>query len=134
MPEFVGSEEGSNKPKLEIAAKNRDYSGFINIYNPNASVWSTDALKNKYKDSAISEYLQNAYNNNWLSIRDPFDIYNENKVQKCNGTILSNVCNGNYAESMYCSQVPLSNSYKCLGLGNEFNNNTCILSGSKPTC
>jgi hypothetical protein len=120
--------------KYKEAAKNRDYSGFMNIANPNASVWSVDALKNSYKETAINEYLQNAYNNNWLSIRDPFDIYNEDKVLKCQGIILSKVCNNDYAKTMYCSQLPLLNAYKCLALGNEFVNNTCVLSGDNPTC
>lgn len=120
--------------KYKEAAKNRDYSGFMNISNPNAAVWSNEATRNSYKENAINEYLQNAYNNNWLSIRDPFDIYNEDKVLKCEGTILSKVCGNNYSNTMYCSQLPLLNSYKCLALGNEFVNNTCVLTGDNPTC
>jgi len=120
--------------QYKSAAKNRDYSGFMNISNPNAQPWSTDATNNSYKDSAISEYLQNAYANYWLSVRDPLDIYNEKKVQRCEGTLLSKTCGDKFAQSMYCSQTPLLNAYKCLALGNEFNNNTCVLSGPNPTC
>lgn len=125
--------------KYKIQAKNRDYSGFMNINNKFAGAWSSDAMKNSYKKEAIDEYLKNAYDKNWLSIRDPFDIHNENKVKKCTGIILSNVCkdsegNSINAHSMYCKEVPLLNEYKCLALGNEFTNNTCVLSGPNPTC
>lgn len=120
--------------KYKDAAKNRDYSGFMFISNPNADVWSNEATQNYYKETAIKEYLQNVYDNNWLSIRDPLDIYNEDKVLKCDGTIITKVCDGNYPKTMYCNQLPLLNAYKCLALGNEFVNNTCILSGDNPTC
>lgn len=131
-------------------AKNRDYSGFMNIYNPNDiepkiinnNIWIDpsdannipNALKNNYKSEAIDEYLKNAYDNNWLSIRDPLDINNEKKVLKCEGLILEKVCNGNYAKNMYCKNIPLLNEYKCISPGNEFNNNTCKLTGSNPNC
>jgi len=74
------------------------------------------------------------YTNKWLSIRDPLDIYNEEKVLSCEGIKLSKDCNNKYPYSMYCSQIPLLNEYKCLSPGNEFNNNTCILRGDNPTC
>ena len=51
--------------KYKDDAKNRDYSGFINIYNPDAEPWSTDASKNSYKIEAIKEYLQEAYDKEW---------------------------------------------------------------------
>jgi hypothetical protein len=115
-------------------ARNREYSGFMNIVDPNAVQWSTSAVGNSYKDSVIAEYLQNAYNNNWLSIRSPFDVYNEKKVLKCSGTVLSRVCGGGYAKSMYCDELPLLSAYKCLSLGNEFVNDSCVLTGANPTC
>ena len=126
----------------KAAAKNRDYSGFMNIKVPNAkpidtpSGWIDPAVAhlNSYKEGAIKEYLQNAYDNDWVSIRDPFDVYNAKKVIKCNGLVLSKPCNGKYANTMYCDKLPLLNAYKCLALGNEFNNNTCELIGSNPTC
>ena len=101
--------------------------------------WATDAKNNFYKKEAIDEYLEEAYDKNWLSVRDPFDIYNEKKVQKCKGVILSNVCKDSTgvpitAHSMYCENVPLSNAFKCLSLGNEFTNKTCDLNGPDPTC
>ena len=128
--------------KYKDAAKNRDYSGFMHIANKdvkpvtNANTWSapTDATQNYYLETAISEYLHNMYTNKWLSIRDPLDIYNEEKVLSCEGIKLSKDCNNKYPYSMYCSQIPLLNEYKCLSPGNEFNNNTCILRGDNPTC
>ena len=90
--------------------------------------------KNSYKLPAINQYLQNAYDNNWLSVRDPFDIYNESKVLKCDGIVLSKVCGDNFANTQYCSNIPLLDSYKCLALGNEFTGGKCILNGPNPTC
>lgn len=133
-------------------AKNRDYSGFMHIESPDAKVpiitnqtslewkdpygYTEGAHKNYYLQTAISTYLENAYNQKWLSVRDPLDIYNEDKVFKCNGTILSKVCNRgtSNALNMYCSQVPLLDAYKCISPGNEFNNNTCTLTGPDPDC
>ena len=124
--------------KYKKDARNRDYSGFMNITN-NGKPWSKDAQNNSYKKECIDEYLKEAYDKNWLSVRDPFDISNESKVQKCKGVILSNVCKDAEgkpitAHSMYCENVPLANSYKCLALGNEFTQNTCVLNGPDPTC
>ncbi len=125
------------------AAKNRDYSGFMDVKHPGArpivmsdGTWADPnaARNNSYLQTAIQEYLTNAYTNNWLSIRDPFDIYNEDKVLKCNGTILSKVCGDKYANTMYCEQLPFLNAYKCLALGNEFTDYSCQLTGENPTC
>lgn len=128
--------------KYKKAAKNRDYSGFMNLKNPNATVqvnengtWNdppnTVGISNGniYKPDVINEYLKNVYENNWLSLRDPFDIYNEKKVSKCTGVELSKVCEKNTenAKIMYCQNSPLLNAYKCLNAGNEFTGGNCIL-------
>ena len=104
------------------AAKNRDYSGFMNVYQPNAvpilsgASWVDPmaAPHNLYKQSAIDNYLKNAYDNNWISIRDPLDVYNNSKVIKCDGLAVSNVCPGNKpASAMYCN-TPFLDTWKCL--------------------
>lgn len=131
--------------KYRTQAKNRDYSGFMKINNPNSkptinpndhSRWIDPgtAFLNSYKEEAINEYLKDVYDNNWLSIRNPFDIYNDDKILKCQGLILEKICNGQYAQNMYCSNLPLLNEYKCISLGNDINNNSCILNGDNPTC
>jgi len=119
--------------RFKEKAKNRDYSDFINLYQPNNNPLSMNALKNSYKQEIIQEYLQNAHDNMWLSLRDPLDIYNNNKATFCTGINNFNVCNNKPAQSMFCKESPLIDAYKCLGLGNEFNGNTCILTGD-PTC
>lgn len=135
-------------------ARDRDYSGFMNIVSPNArpievgNTWRDPnvAHQNRYRDDAIREYLENAYANNWISIRDPFDIYNNSKVLKCDGLKLNRPesvdlgqsrqpCAGNRtANSMYCDALYFMNQYKCLALGNEFNGGTCKLTGADITC
>ena len=69
-----------------------------------------------------------------LSLRDPLDIYNNSKAKNCTGITDFNVCNNESAQSMFCKEAPLIDAYKCLALGNEFNGNTCILTGENPTC
>jgi len=130
--------------KYKSAAKRRDYTGFMNIEKPDAKpIINTDGngwtdpmavSKNSYKKEVIDEYLQNVYDNNWLTLRDPFDVYNENKVKKCKGVILSSVCNGSYAKNMYCEGSPLLDAYKCISPGNEFSNMNCIMKGENINC
>lgn len=120
--------------RMKEKAKNRDYSDFIHISDPNAPPWSISAKFNRYKQEVIEEYLKNAYENEWLSVRDPIDVYNPNKVLKCDGIKLDSTCNGDYARMQYCANIPLMNSFKCLYMGNEFNDNSCILHGKNPTC
>lgn len=129
--------------QYKVAAKNRDYSGFMNIKNPDAKPiinedgsW-TDPMavsENNYKQEAIDEYLKNVYDNNWLTLRDPFDIYNESKVKKCEGVLLSGVCDGKTAKNMYCGGSPLLDAYKCISPGNEFSEMNCIMKGNNITC
>lgn len=114
-------------------AKNRNYSGFMNTTQDN-DPYSQSALSNSYKTEIIQEYLQNAYEKQWISLRDPLDIYNESKVVSCPGIVNINVCGDNKpSQSTYC-QSPLAYAYKCLGLGNEFNGGSCILTGDNPNC
>lgn len=120
--------------RMREKAKNRDYSDFLNIVDPGAQPWSTAATKNSYKEAAIREYLEFMYDNEFLSVRDPLDIHNESKIQKCKGTKLEKVCDGQYARMQYCGNIPLMDRWKCLFMGNEFNGNTCKLHGSNPTC
>jgi len=129
--------------KYKAAAKNRDYTGFMNISQPDAApivnddkTWSDPGATkgNSYKKEAINEYLKNVYDNNWLTLRDPLDVYNENKVKKCEGVLLSNVCDGKYARNMYCSASPLLNAYKCISPGNEFSDMNCVMKGKNINC
>jgi hypothetical protein len=115
--------------RFKEASKNRDYSGFINIDENNPK-------NNMYKKEIINEYLTNAYDKMWISLRDPLDVYNNSKAVKCDGIVHYNVCGdkNSAAQSMFCEKAPLANAYKCLALGNEFNGNTCILTGDNPTC
>jgi len=117
-------------------AKNRDYSGFIEIKNNINNISNYDAPNNTYKKEIINEYLTNAYDKMWISLRDPLDVYNNSKAVKCDGIVHYNVCGdkNSPAQSMFCEKAPLANAYKCLALGNEFNGNTCILTGNNPTC
>lgn len=118
--------------RFREAAKNRDYSGFMNTSQDNSPL-SQNALSNSYKKEIIQEYLQEAYEKKWISLRDPLDVYNDSKATFCPGIVNYNVCDGKPAQSMFC-QAPLPFVYKCLGLGNEFNGGTCILTGENPTC
>jgi hypothetical protein len=122
-------------------ALDRDYRGFMNIKQPTGAhpvlqgtTWKDPmvAHENTYRDDAKNEYLKNAYEKNWISIRDPFDVYNEDKVIKCEGLELSGVCKGKHAKSMYCSNLLFPNAWKCLALGGEFS--PCELTGDDITC
>jgi len=119
--------------RFKEAAKNRDYSGFINITSQQNDPNSTSAMTNSYKPEIIEEYLKNVYDNMWISMRDPLDIYNDSKAVSCPGIVSYNACNGKPASGMFC-QNPLAEAYKCLALGNEFNGNTCVLLGPNQTC
>lgn len=96
--------------------KERDYSQILNI--------GKTSDDNKYKDTFIQDSLNNFVNNRIISVRDPLDIYNENKVERClDLNNLSPVCeNNNYSNkwyNLYCSNIPISDEYKCLALGND---------------
>jgi hypothetical protein len=131
--------------RFREAAKRRDYSGFMNLMTQKETFGATQSkvlegsseiqnpLTNTYKKEIIHEYLQDAYEQMWISLRDPLDIYNDDKAISCPGIIDYNVCDGKPAQSMYC-QTPLAEAYKCLGLGNEFNGGMCVLSGDHQTC
>jgi hypothetical protein len=108
----------------------RNYTQILNIDN--------NPDDNKYKDDFIQNCLNNFVNNKIISVRDPLDIYNENKVEKClDLNDLSPICenNNNYSDrwyNLYCNNVPLANEYKCLALGNDID--SCILVAENPTC
>ena len=115
-------------------AKKRDYSQFINLDN-------VSPKNNKYKTEFIQECLEKFINENIISIRDPLDINNNNKVQKCQiSNILEKICPFNLQfdqgwYNFYCDNVPLSKEYKCLGLGQEADpKNKCVLSGENISC
>lgn len=127
------------------AAKQRDYSGFMTIATTDAKPiligtnrWKDPqvAHHNRYREDAIQEYLKNAYDKDWISIRDPFDVFNDSRVIRCEGLSLEKVCESDsgpgYARSMYCKGLYFSNQWKCLSLGGEFN--ACQLQGSNINC
>ena len=111
-------------------AKNRDYSQFLNL--------SQQMDKNNYKDEYIQAVLNLFVEKEILSVRDPLDIFNKDKVKTCIGiNNLGSICsdNLNYGKrwyNLYCENVPLSNEYKCLGLGSDIEN--CDLSSKNPSC
>ena len=80
-------------------------------------------------------------NNKIISVRDPLDVLNKSKVDTCNiSSIFEKVCLNNlqYDDAwynFYCSNVPITNEYKCLSLGEDADDkNKCVLKGSNPTC
>ena len=125
--------------RFREAAKRRDYSGFMNMstmvetFGVLEESNTQNPITNTYKEEIIQEYLNNVYEKMWISLRDPLDIYNDEKAISCPGIVQYNVCDGKPAQSMFC-QTPLAEAYKCLGLGNEFNGGTCVLSGDHQTC
>ena len=104
------------KEALPLALK-RDYTGFMNLDDDGAHF---------YKPESIDSYLKSAYDNNWLTIRDPLDIRNESKVLKCEG-LAEEVSN------THCQQIPLADAYKNISFGKALNPN-CSLAGPDPTC
>ena len=71
-----------------------------------------DENKN-YLSSFIEKSISNFIENNIISIRDPLDIYNENKVLKCNiSSILKTVCGNKTWDNFYCEDN-LSKEFKC---------------------
>ena len=122
--------------RFRAAAKQRDYSGFIDIKppnTPNEAAWSTNAVYNRYNPDIIKEYLQTAYDNKWLSLRDPLDVNNDSKASKCTGVIITpNTCPNDAHPTMFCAESPASAAYKCLLLGCEYNN-SCVYSGNNIT-
>lgn len=108
----------------------RDYSQILNL--------AQNSDNNKYKDEFIQDSLNYFVQNKIITLRDPLDIYNEDKVERClDLNNLSPICpnNLNYNKrwyNIYCSNNPISDEYKCLALGKDID--SCNLTGDNPTC
>jgi hypothetical protein len=114
-------------------AKMRDYSDFINIQpNPN---------DNEYNQEFIQQFINKFIEEEIISVRDPLDIKNNKKVQKCKILdILQKICPYNVQfnqawYNFYCENVPISKEYKCLGMGKDADpKNECVYKGENISC
>lgn len=114
----------------------RDYSEIIE-YTENTNSYSMNAFSsNKWNDEFLKDTIDYLTINNLLSVRDPLDIYNNEKVLKCDLSS-TDECKYNTQHSgewlnLYCKQNKLSNEYKCLSVGIE--QSKCNLLGENPSC
>jgi hypothetical protein len=122
-------------------AKDRDYFDFVNVKVKENIPKSQSANSNTYKKEFIQQWLDKMIQNKTVSVRDPLDVLNEKKVSTCNiSSIFQKICSNNLQYdgawyNFYCSNVPITNEYKCLSLGEDADDkNNCILKGDNPTC
>ena len=129
--------------KYKAGVKDRNYTAFINVTDPAANSKPTNGSpwKNSFKKEFIQDMVTMYMEQSIICVRDPLDLYNENKVQKClDLDKLSGLCpnitsyNGAWYNA-FCSNVPMANTYKCLSLGQDADSGVlCDFSSSSPTC
>lgn len=141
--------------KKEIA--NRDYSTFVgntftgkngklgplpDIVSPTETISEKNPMANgnAYYQDFIDAWMQKIKDEKIVTIRDPLDITNNDKVESCIGVeIVPNICPNNktYNGAWYnltCNKIPLATSYRCLQLGQDAGDNACQSTGNNPTC
>lgn len=99
--------------------KNRDYSDIIdtNINNP---------YSNTYKDEFVKDMIKFIVDKNIVTTRDPLKLDNYSKCDEADKLINScyirenGVIKKSPQHNFFCSNVPLSNEYKCLGIGIDY--------------
>lgn len=122
-------------------AKQRDYSDFIDLNEVSEERLNQMAKDNVYKKEFIQSWIEKFIDEDIVTVRDPLDIYNKDKVEKCIiKSIFDKVCNNNlqYDQSwysFYCENVPLSNDTRCISLGEDAEPmNICDLKSENPSC
>lgn len=118
-------------------AKLRDYSDMINIKFK--GIDNPQDFGNEWKPEFVQDNLKYIYDNDIITLRDPLDIYNKNKVLKCEGILKKGMCSNNLDQpgnwfNLYCEQNKLSDAYKCLSMGIDATQSNCQLTGPTPTC
>lgn len=125
-------------PKYMTQAKNRDYSQFINITDNSNNQNNTTGFANSWKKEFVTESINYLLDENILTLRDPLDIYNENKTLKCEG-LRDGKCKNNLDEpgmwfNLFCDQNKLSKAYQCLLVNADVSKSKCNLTGDSPDC
>jgi hypothetical protein len=111
--------------KYKDKLKNRDYSDIIEFATSEKTSYP-DAYNNVYKDIFIQDMLTFIVDKNIVTSRDPLNLKNYSKCQEVDKLIQSCYIKENdvikkYPQhNFYCSNVPLSNEYKCLGIGSDY--------------
>lgn len=129
----------------KTSIKNRDYSVFLdNVvqgFDPTVgdNYLKDLTLNRKFKDSAIKEWFATVFQ--FVSIRDPLDIYNNDKVKTCSGadpfdmTACPAGADGKSRgwTNLSCAEVPMAEAFKCLQFGVD-TGTTCRTTGSAIDC
>lgn len=101
---------------------------------------SDSASYNYYYKEFIDAWFKKLKNEKIITIRDPLDIYNEDKVDICIGIeFISGQCpnNTSYDKAWYnltCDKIPIASAYRCLQLGQDAGDSLCKTTGNNPTC
>ena len=126
-------------PQYREKIKNRDYSQTVDILYTGPT--NPKVFNNPWNKQYVVDSLDYLQKQRLVTLRDPLDVHNENKVIPLSNLNSSEKICPNNAEqpeswfNLYAPQNKLSDSYKCLFIGTDSSPiPTCRFTGNNPTC